>query len=77
MNDLTIGDEVEWESVGHGKLTPKRGVIVEVVGPSEMPTKFKPWGRSTRPRGEASFVVRGVGTPKPMYWPLSVYRAKP
>ncbi len=77
MRDLAVGDEVEWTSQGHGIVTTKRGTIVEVVGPSEMPKKFKPWGRSTKPRGEASFVVRGHGTPKPMYWPLSVYRAAP
>ena len=76
MRDLVVGDDVEWTSQGHGISTPKRGVIIEVVGPSEMPTKFRPWGRSTRPRGEVSFVVRGIGTPKPIYWPLSVVRAR-
>lgn len=73
--DLAIGDVVEWTSQGHGIKTTKRGTIVEVVGPSELPTTFRPWGRSTKPRGEVSFVVKGIGTPKPMYWPLFVQRA--
>lgn len=76
MKDLTVGDEVEWNSQGHGIYMTKRGTIIEVVGPSEMPTKFKPWKRSSRPRGEVSFVVRGIGTPKLIYWPRSVARAR-
>ena len=79
MKDLAVGDEVEWNSQGHGTYHLKRGKIIEVVGPSELPKKFTAWGRSDKPRGEVSFVVEVTRAPgekgKRLYWPLSVYRA--
>jgi len=79
MRDLAVGDRVEWTSKGHGIEVTRVGTIIEVVGPSEMPKRFTPWGRSTKPRGEVSFVVnvdRPAGDKgKRLYWPLSVVRA--